>query len=398
MNRITDDKTLLRIAKTLFKELKKGDSDNKGDKESRLLVFPPEKVEIHAKGNITFEAEPKEGMSLRECLRLFGVTLYHLATGQSEHNATVDYQPLDSKLWPLISFLLSGQAFNLPRIEKKIKDFSGWSEFKRVFDSKYLPKIKIGTIPLIVVLCLIEEIWLWGFSRPYSSGVALVAFIFIFSIGIAVILCNFKKLPYWIGLLTTILYMGLFAATSFLATYTTSSMYHDTSIKNCSIIVDRTTGEFVARLPLAPGDETLVWPNRIVKLWKHKVVPGIPYQGKIDIEIPLVDGNKKFTLSPIINYRIASPELFAAAWQEWQNKQSLELFIKQTLDERVIPKLNEKFATGIVEITAEIETTDVLFDLALSQEIHQRLKNLLYQGLETEPANLDLAMLELSKM
>ncbi|MEK7130393.1 MAG: hypothetical protein AAB793_01955, partial [Patescibacteria group bacterium] len=77
----TDEKTLVIVFNALLGAFKKGLAKNV------YHIFPPDKIEVHDEEKVQFEA--KNGASnLREGLRLLGVTLYHIATGESELNKT----------------------------------------------------------------------------------------------------------------------------------------------------------------------------------------------------------------------------------------------------------------------------------------------------------------------
>ncbi|HBI97130.1 MAG: hypothetical protein US83_C0007G0030 [Candidatus Falkowbacteria bacterium GW2011_GWC2_38_22] len=74
----------------------------------------------------SFYVEYRNDIGAEECLRLFGVALYHLISGKSEYTHECflfdGYRyPLDSDLWPTISLLLKGEAKDLDEIEKMIE-------------------------------------------------------------------------------------------------------------------------------------------------------------------------------------------------------------------------------------------------------------------------------------
>jgi len=115
VRKIIDDKELTVIAKTLLAEI------TKGLKKQKCLVFTPDNIlitekEIKKKKDFTYEGETQD-ISQAECLRLFGVILYHLGRGQSEYTHEAYHaDPVDaylnlsfeSMLWPVIAALLKG--------------------------------------------------------------------------------------------------------------------------------------------------------------------------------------------------------------------------------------------------------------------------------------------------
>lgn len=118
-----NDNDLKRVLNVLLKDL------SRSAEKEQYPIFPPEQVEVLGSGRVLYKA--KNGApNLREGLRLLGVTLYHLATGESELNKT-SYQidgylnrPLNSELWPVISLMLSGSAFSVPQVEEMM----GWKK------------------------------------------------------------------------------------------------------------------------------------------------------------------------------------------------------------------------------------------------------------------------------
>lgn len=114
MRLISQDSELLVILQVLL------DKVTNSLKEKKCLVITPnnlklpEDSEIRKKKDFSFKAEyPK--ISDSECLRLLGVLLYHLVSGQSEYNRESYIfdgyrRPLNSSLWPVIAFMLSGEV------------------------------------------------------------------------------------------------------------------------------------------------------------------------------------------------------------------------------------------------------------------------------------------------
>jgi len=162
MRKITDDKELLVVAKTLLAEIAAG------LERKECLVFTPDSIEISEKEikgreDFVFKAEAQDIIQA-ECLRLFGVILYHLAKGQSEYNHEAYHaDPVDaylnlsfeSNLWLAIASMLKSeiktpeQADNA--IEKSLVDAKTIKKKTKViklpkFDAKnYDGVIQLGT-------------------------------------------------------------------------------------------------------------------------------------------------------------------------------------------------------------------------------------------------------------
>ena len=102
--------------------------------KNNLIWFPPDKIAISgsaeflAKQRIT--ATPAGDASIKtpaEAVRLLGVVVYHLATGQSELN-NLSYlldgyqQAFDSKFWPWLQKIANGQLSDLAGIKKQFTE------------------------------------------------------------------------------------------------------------------------------------------------------------------------------------------------------------------------------------------------------------------------------------
>ncbi|HDQ15891.1 MAG TPA: hypothetical protein ENN45_02415 [Bacteroidetes bacterium] len=121
MRLISQDSELLVILQVLLDKI----TDSLKNKKC-LVITPnnlklPEENEIKKEKDFSFKAELRD-VPANECFRLLGVLLYHLATGQSEYNResyTFDgyRRPLNSSLWPVIAFMLSGEVKKPEQIE-----------------------------------------------------------------------------------------------------------------------------------------------------------------------------------------------------------------------------------------------------------------------------------------
>lgn len=146
-----DNKDLKRMFKVLLKDF------SRSAEKEQYPIFPPEQVNILGSGRILCEA--KNGApNLREGLRLLGVTMYHLATGESEYNKT-SYQidgysnrPLDLEIWPVISLLLSGNAFSIPQV----KEFIGVK--RKIAEKACQAKVKVVVLVRMLLLVCRERI------------------------------------------------------------------------------------------------------------------------------------------------------------------------------------------------------------------------------------------------
>ena len=252
------DASLMKVFRFLLKELKRKTEDG------LYPVFPPEKIEILGNGKILHET--KNGVTdLRECLRQLGVTMYHLAVGESEHNKT-SYQidgylnrPLDSELWPVLALLLSGKAFSIPQIEDAISRKKKVIEYFRTtaisagaiiqqnfMDSARKLILLPGALPgkvaavarrnwsmilsrsaiVLVLASVVEIIWYWTFNWPFSDDGGIFFYTLLFVIGlIAILIATFKNsvaqsvrnAMRYLSLPLIILAMLAYAATSFVA-------------------------------------------------------------------------------------------------------------------------------------------------------------------------------------
>jgi len=128
MRRIENDAELLVVAKVFLAEIAKGLKDGKC-----LVFFPdnikiPEKREIKRKTSFSYAGET-QNIPVSECFRLLGVTLYHLAKGQSEYTHEAYHaDPVDaylnlsfeSKLWPAIFMMLEGNVEKVSQVKKAL--------------------------------------------------------------------------------------------------------------------------------------------------------------------------------------------------------------------------------------------------------------------------------------
>jgi len=133
--RLIDGAEMRIVMKVLLMDL------NTRSAAGHYVVFPPETFVIPEEAIqkvVPFAKNPgdnvynfqygvrEEQINLSEALRLLGVTLYHLACGESEHNREsylIDgykRKQLNSGLWPVIRLLLERKETDIGKIEKMI--------------------------------------------------------------------------------------------------------------------------------------------------------------------------------------------------------------------------------------------------------------------------------------
>jgi len=130
MRRIKNDQEFLIIALTLLTEI------TNGLNEKKCLVFTPDNVqlpetkEVGQAEDFAFEGKVQD-ITIQECLRLYGVILYHLAKGQSEYTHEAYHaDPVDaylnlsfeSALWPMIASLVKGEVQTAEQVALQIAD------------------------------------------------------------------------------------------------------------------------------------------------------------------------------------------------------------------------------------------------------------------------------------
>ena len=411
------DASLMKVFRFLLKELKRKTEDG------LYPVFPPEKIEILGNGKILHET--KNGVTdLRECLRQLGVTMYHLAVGESEHNKT-SYQidgylnrPLDSELWPVLALLLSGKAFSIPQIEDAISRKKKVIEYFRTtaisagaiiqqnfMDSARKLILLPGALPgkvaavarrnwsmilsrsaiVLVLASVVEIIWYWMFNWPFSYGGGIFVNSALFVAGfIAIYNATFDSgvshstrnvmgylfLPLVIGL------MFVYAATSFVVFLPIKEV--QTPVKDYSILIGRKSGDFIGRLPLNADDWQFIWKPQ-ADIWsinhlKYKVVPGIPLKHYFERTYTFKDGSAAYDFPARIYYRIKADrrEEYVGAWKKWKNAENMESALIWGINNKTVPVMNIRFHE-ILESFDKNRTADLLFNASL---INQKKKNL----------------------
>lgn len=339
------------------------------------LFFPPEKIEIISDNKVRFEAKEKS-QTLRDGLREFGVTLYHLYSGKSELNCESyqldGYPAIDSEYWLAIDFMLSGKAYSLPEVRKSLgvlgplercshilrsgADFI--LKFISVLTAKIMAKFKALALLIIRHLCQLA-ISGWrgikskaGRVRP-SAVFKTMLILLLFSMAVFVGYNFYRGLGevlIGIAIVVVILVIRFIIlvnsnisddqAYSVFSKYFTALMAllvfltftaPVIGVRNNYILAERGTGKFVARLPLDLNDTDKVWPSRFINLFRYKPTIGIPISGNVSRSL-----YKQMEF--FVAYRI-KPDKYEAVWKKWGDRQELEAAIHQQMDD-----LNGSFA------------------------------------------------------
>jgi hypothetical protein len=373
--KLSDDRELAIVARNLFQKIKEG------LKLGVYPVFPPDKIVILENGKLDFETE-NGAKDLRECLHKFGATLYHLATGESEFNKAASYsidgytKPVESKYWPLMEYLLSGQAHNIPKIEdmlswkkeyaQKANDFKilAVSKLKSAYTftaAKIVSAVKIFPTLIRAMALKISDL------KQIESDAAVKWIITLSCIGIAaLILCYFNfnalfssnrgmillSIPlivisvftlaifndnHHVGCVGIIfLLILLYGATSFWA-----PMWHELKEDENPVIVDRKTEMIVGKLPHNKNDHYLEWKSPWINHFKYKVVQGLPKSLSFPKQYSSSDGKHTCNLSEQIEYSIPENyQAYSKALKRWPTTKQIEASVNTEIN-KLIPATNE---------------------------------------------------------
>lgn len=115
---ILSEMDLYAIIRKLTDQIRQGE-----DKSGIYVCFKPENVFINSKGEVQCE-KFDVAESGPEALYQLGLTLYHLATGNSPLNRKLSmneienfkFEPFESQYWPLVELLLSKHAVSMPQV------------------------------------------------------------------------------------------------------------------------------------------------------------------------------------------------------------------------------------------------------------------------------------------
>ncbi len=369
MMQLIDDKTVVAILQTLFKELKNGVERNE------YYIFPPESVEIRARGKICFDKE-ETAKDLRESLQELGKTVHKLVTGETYRAGQDSRQQTESiSLWYFILLLLSGNLYSIPKVEILLNDLrKEQSRWYRLLDAtrragakfirgifsvikffvflpvrfaKLIYRIFCASIATLCVLLYIGEVAAYiKFNWLFSGGLAMGISVGVGAIAIGM-LClhddirSVYRIPLFVFLNTFLL-----IALSFWSPMVESFADGDgdrTCVVDNAVIVDRKTGKFVARLPLTEDDKTLVWDSYIINHLKYKVVPGLPLSNSsfdITLNIP-INGKIIYVFTGTVNYVIEGKS-YPIIFNTYGGGKDFYNAIKQKIAKDIQPKLAQR--------------------------------------------------------
>lgn len=431
------DQTLCRIFRILFSIFKKSALNGE------YPIFPPEKVEIISRTAVRYEVRGT-AKTLREGLKYLGATLYHLATGESEfNNESIRLDgyntPLDSRYWPAIEHLLSAQAFSLPQVEMMFS--RKYQLFNRAKTAMLTLLSGLGRASIAIIgylirksLSLAGRFWDWWendcltlivmvfiglaiiFSivqgKYFTAFGPIILFLIFILLGFVLLLLlaaisellgrglSKEKKDRILTILITInlpVFLSVYAFFVFCFPLKTMSAEGAYSTKQNAVMTERSTGEFIGRLPLNKSDDFLVLPE--AKLWnilktawffnpiKHQVVPGLPLKGEIALESKEAGSTMK------IKFSCQDPQRFVAAWEKFRTEEGL----KQELLEAFARIHSDLLGPAIAAIDpAEKSPEQIISSLKISLEgdltdqQKMRINDSLIKAAAAEINNLDL--------
>lgn len=384
VTRIIDCEVLAMVFWRLFCELAKMAQTEK------YVSFPPDSIEVLGKSKVKFRMED-DLPSLREALRRLGVTMYHLATGESEINQekyrdVATYAPIaDWPLWSVVKKMLSGNCFSLLEIEDEIRPprFGYLSRLGRgiklgfFWICKFLAE-KTGvavrrameiasqldygwTMAVVLISGVVAQytVW-WNYTTwPAKAGLLVfdaIAMVVCALIVAVVILVYVKMMPEIhedshddiIAMVTAIIFA--------------SCLWSFTALVFCkdhTILVDKRTNEFAYRME-AWGDETFLTPpglQMLAPLGNYKLAKGIPTAFDIDS-----------TITASVN-RIL-PVRFKFELKEKTREAYVSILKKYGHERNLLAQAEDEAQNLLVAVNgrAEKEPSDIL-DVPVSSEI-----------------------------
>lgn len=392
-----DDNVLRKVFKALWSEFKVSAGQKK------FLIFPTEKIEILSSGVVCFDG--KDGArDLRDGLRQLGVTMYQLATGYSERNkaslAMDGYPAIETELWPAIALMLSGQAFSIPQIDEMI----GWKTslkkkgdsvkrktadfMKNIFDftlrtgkiiwsflGKKYKVIKVAGAIGLGVLSVVELIFVFFLNISFSSVMASLAFAIVFGIALLVVYSatfgsvsnsnertNRQIMNVWFfpSMFVT---MMLYAGTAFIFILNGGAVADNAN----SVIVERSTGKFVGRVPTEENKTYLVFESIFLNHFKYKIIPGLPINGTIDKNIELVSGEEKLNRILRANYTVVNGK-YPYLIEKYGSRESLEAEIVRGVDGKLIPATRKHFDEYVKKLKL-LKSKTIAIDINVSGDV-----------------------------
>lgn len=245
--------------------------------------------------------------------------------------------------------------------------------------------IELAGLWILIPAFVLEIVWHFAFNWSFSKGedmfLLLLLFGTLFNIVILFWWDNSRARPHPGFWPAALIVMGLYASTSFLVSmneYTDEKRAGKTPIENNEILIDRKSGEFVARLPINKSDKLLTWDKRIINHFKYKIVPGIPAQGEFKEVVMVKSGSWACELPVMINYEINSKDAYETARKKWKNSAAMQEAIDRTfndiIDTAVVPKINRRFDILVRSVQGKVNVADFLFSRNKDKAIRDKIE------------------------
>lgn len=367
-------------------------------KKGEYQIFPPDGIEVLGKNKIRYKEVSGQALNLKECLRQLGVTIYHLATGKSELNAgesaMIDkfrYEPngLDDELWEKISYLLSGNAYNLARIEDMVSwrqqawkslrvrcavVLGRWSAVWSVLSSGILAKITTAKnridamlenhIGKLSMACVAIGALIAGFTffpnLKSISNVVLVLLVGVFAAALFILNLLIQDTSYderrqarllkrnKILIVLMIILIILYAGTSFV--YFTEE-FGGNGPHNV-VAIDNKTGEVAYRLSKNKinDDGSVAWKIGFINRFRYNLIEGINSSGSITLKLSIAIGisDINYPLSFKLHYAIDDAN-YAEYMKKYKNQSKLEEMICREFEDKALHSIGEKMRSRIKE-------------------------------------------------
>ncbi len=170
------------------------------------------------------------------------------------------------------------------------------------------------------------------------------------------------------------------------------------STKQNAVMTERSTGEFIGRVPLNKSDDFLVLPeakswNILKTAWffnpiKHQVVPGLPLKGEIALESKEAGSTMK------IKFNCLDPQRFVAAWEKFRTEEGLKQELLEAFGRIHLDLLGPAIAAAIdpAEKSPEqiISSLKISLEGDLTDQLKMRINDSLIKAAAAEINNLDL--------
>lgn len=363
--------------------------------------IPAESVVVFSSSKVCFDPKPIENGNISNTMKHLGDTLYRLACGRESVDGKYE-EIADCDLWPLIDMLLNKEAHSLSAIEKELAGESWWNKkwresadkrtavaiklrsagrlvgdaFRLINPWRKSPKQLDKLLLLIVLVVIGNSVAFISFNSPYFEVVVPVALYalasFLFSAVVFGVVCEKKSgddladAEVAVGKFLSIFL--LIAGVLFFSF--TSSRLPIFSISHNPVLVDRSTGSFVGRIPVSSDDNFMT--VDALDLFNRKVVAGMAVKSQID---------KDLTNQVIwrVEYELSSEDRYLAAWNKWQSADNLKEDVKAFMD------------TERADVTRRVQAVIKEFgrqSAALDQE-RQAATNMLKEAAEIAKSDYD---------